>query len=89
MPPAGRPTTTRTWGAGSRSAPVRAAPSPWIAPRAHAWLNGAAFSTPDDVRAVALPVLRHRLHLSYDAVADGLTPEAVIGRLLDTVAVPA
>ncbi|AXA78427.1 AAA family ATPase [Achromobacter xylosoxidans] len=59
------------------------------AARAHAWLSGAAFSTPDDVRAVALPVLRHRLHLSYDAVADGLTSEAVIGRLLDTVAVPA
>jgi len=59
------------------------------AARAHAWLCGATFSTPDDVRAVARPVLRHRLHLSYDAVADGVTPEAAIDRLLDTVAVPA
>ncbi|MCZ8406710.1 MoxR family ATPase [Achromobacter sp. SIMBA_011] len=59
------------------------------AARAHAWLCGAAFSTPDDVRAVARPVLRHRLHLSYDAVAEGVTPEAAIDRLLDTVAVPA
>lgn len=57
--------------------------------RAHAWLSGADFSTPDDVRAMAHPVLCHRLHLSYDAVADGVTPDAVIDRLLDTVAVPA
>ncbi|CFM13787.1 regulatory protein [Bordetella pertussis] len=41
------------------------------------------------MRAVAHPVLRHRLHLSYDAVADGVTAEQVIDRLLDTVAVPA
>ncbi len=59
------------------------------AARAHAWLSGADFSTPDDVRAMAHPVLRHRLHLSYDAVADGVSPDAVIDRLLDTVAVPA
>lgn len=57
--------------------------------RAHAWLSGAGFSAPDDVRAMAHPVLRHRLQLSYDAVADGVTPDAVIDRLLDTVAVPA
>lgn len=59
------------------------------AARAHAWLAGADFSTPDDVRAMAHPVLCHRLHLSYDAVADGVNPDAVIDRLLDTVAVPA
>ncbi|WP_376844027.1 AAA family ATPase, partial [Bordetella pertussis] len=59
------------------------------AARAHGWLAGADFSSPDDVRAVAHPVLRHRLHLSYDAVADGVTAEQVIDRLLDTVAVPA
>ncbi|CAM3677461.1 AAA family ATPase [Bordetella tumulicola] len=59
------------------------------AARAHAWLAGADFSSPDDVRAVAHAVLRHRLHLSYDAVADGITAEQVIDRLLDVVAVPA
>ncbi|EHK65573.1 AAA family ATPase [Achromobacter arsenitoxydans] len=59
------------------------------AARAHAWLSGADFSSPDDVREVAHAVLRHRLHLSYDAVADGVTPDAAIDRLLDTVAVPA
>jgi len=59
------------------------------AARAHAWLAGADFSAPDDVRAVAHAVLRHRLHLSYDAVADGIDAEQVIDRLLDVVAVPA
>ncbi|MFU1929048.1 AAA family ATPase [Bordetella hinzii] len=58
------------------------------AARAHAWLEGADFSSPDDVRAVAHPVLRHRLHLSYDAIADGVTEDQVIDRLLDVVAVP-
>mgnify|MGYP002041523503 FL=1 len=59
------------------------------AARAHAWLADADFSTPDDVRAVAHAVLRHRLHLSYDAVADGVTADQVIDRMLDVVAVPA
>lgn len=59
------------------------------AARAHAWLAGAEFSSPDDVRAVAHAVLRHRLHLSYDAVAEDVTAEQVIDRLLDVVAVPA
>jgi len=58
------------------------------AARAHAWLSGAEFSSPDDVRAVAHAVLRHRLHLSYDAVAEDVTAEQVIDRLLDAVAVP-
>ncbi|AVJ28170.1 AAA family ATPase [Achromobacter spanius] len=59
------------------------------AARVHAWLEEADFSAPDDVRAVAHAVLRHRLHLSYDAVADGITADQVIDRLLDVVAVPA
>ncbi|WP_233236848.1 MoxR family ATPase [Bordetella sp. LUAb4] len=59
------------------------------AARAHAWLSGAEFSSPDDVRAVAHAVLRHRLHLSYDAVAEDVTAAQVIDRLLDVVAVPA
>ncbi|GLK93550.1 MoxR-like ATPase [Achromobacter insolitus] len=56
--------------------------------RAHAWLSGQDFASPDDVRGVARPVLRHRLHLSYDAVADGITADQVIDKLLDTVAIP-
>ncbi len=56
--------------------------------RAHAWLAGQDYVSPDDVRGVAKPVLRHRLHLSYDAVADGVSPDQVIDKLLDAVAVP-
>ncbi len=40
---------------------------------------------PEDVRAVALPVLRHRLLLNYRAEADGVTPEGLIARLLEAV----
>lgn len=56
--------------------------------RAHAWLAGLDYASPDDVRISAKPVLRHRLHLSYDAVADGIHADQVIDKLLDAVAVP-
>jgi MoxR-like ATPase len=59
------------------------------AARAHAWLNQQDYVSPDDVRAVLHPVLRHRLILSYDAVADGMNADQVLDRLLDTVAIPA
>ncbi|WP_394558559.1 AAA family ATPase [Aquipseudomonas alcaligenes] len=57
--------------------------------RAHAWLSGNDFVSPDDVRAVLHPVLRHRLQLSYDAVADAVSADQIIDRLLDKVAIPA
>ena len=57
--------------------------------RADAWLQGQDFVSPDNVRAVVHPVLRHRLHLSYDAVADGVSADQVLDRLLDKVAIPA
>jgi MoxR-like ATPase len=59
------------------------------AARAHAWLNQQDFVSPDDVRAVLHPVLRHRMMLSYDAVADGVNADQVLDRLLDKVAIPA
>ncbi|MBW0148489.1 AAA family ATPase [Marinobacter arenosus] len=59
------------------------------AARAHAWLHQQPHVTPDNVRAVALPVLRHRLRLSYDAIADGVTEDQIVDRLLDQVAIPA
>ena len=55
--------------------------------RAQAWLNGKDFVDPDDVRSVAHSVLRHRLVLSYDALADGITADAVIDEILKQVAV--
>ncbi|SDT90337.1 AAA family ATPase [Pseudomonas yamanorum] len=59
------------------------------AARADAWLRGQAFVTPDNVRTVVHPVLRHRLQLSYDAVADSVSADQVLDRLLDKVAIPA
>lgn len=59
------------------------------AARAHAWLAGRDFVSPDDVRAVVHPVLRHRLMLSYDANADGISADQVLDKLLQLVAVPA
>jgi MoxR-like ATPase len=59
------------------------------AARTNAWLEGHAFVTPDDVRAVAHGVLRHRLILSYDANAAGVRPDQAIDELLKVVAVPA
>ena len=58
------------------------------AARAFAWLNGRGYVTPDDVKAVAVPVLRHRLFLRPEAELDGATPEAVLAALLHGVPVP-
>lgn len=55
--------------------------------RVVAWLDGRDFVNPDDVREIIYPVLRHRLMLSYEANADGVTPEAVIDEILKVVAV--
>ncbi|WP_447748394.1 AAA family ATPase [Pseudomonas nicosulfuronedens] len=57
--------------------------------RAHAWLEGRDHVLPDDIHAVLLPVLRHRLLLSYEAVAEGIDTDAVLHRLRDHVAIPA
>lgn len=56
--------------------------------RARAWLNGRRFVTPDDIQAIAPEVLRHRLILSYEAEADGITADQVVTELLRQVAVP-
>jgi MoxR-like ATPase len=56
--------------------------------RSHAWFEGQDFVGPDDVRAMLHPVLRHRIKLSYDAVADEVSVEQVLDRLLDKVAIP-
>lgn len=53
--------------------------------RVHAWLNGRDFVSPEDVQAMAYPVLRHRLLLSYQAQAEGIKPNQVISKLLSLV----
>jgi MoxR-like ATPase len=56
--------------------------------RARAWLAGRDFVTPDDVRAVALDVLRHRVLPSYEAIAEGWDGERLVKALLDKVPLP-
>jgi MoxR-like ATPase len=58
------------------------------AARAHAFLEGRGFTTPQDVKAVAPDVLRHRLIPSYEAEAEDLDGDALVGRLLEHVQVP-
>ncbi len=55
--------------------------------RAHAWLRSEEFVSPDDVQAIAADVLRHRLILSFEAEANGVTPDQVIEELLALVPV--
>lgn len=55
--------------------------------RAYAWLRSEDFVSPDDVQAIAADVLRHRLLLSFEAEANGVTPDQVINELLALVPV--
>ncbi|RUL89204.1 AAA family ATPase [Tautonia sociabilis] len=54
----------------------------------HALLSGRDYVTPFDVKSVARDVLRHRLLVSYEADAEGLCPDDVLGRILDHIRVP-
>jgi MoxR-like ATPase len=56
--------------------------------RAWAWLSGRSFVTPDDVKALALPCLRHRVALQPDAQMDGVRVDDVLGSILASVPVP-
>ena len=56
--------------------------------RAHAWLNKREYVSPADIHAIAPEVLRHRVLLSYEAEADGMTPDGFINELLARVPVP-
>ncbi len=58
------------------------------ASRAHAFLRGRAFVTPEDVKAIAPDVLRHRVLTTYEAEAEEVTSDAIVARVLDTVAAP-
>ncbi|HET8707725.1 MAG TPA: MoxR family ATPase [Pseudomonadales bacterium] len=56
--------------------------------RAHAWLNHRDFVTPEDVQAVVHDVLRHRIGLSFEAEAKGVTPDQIINEILNLVPAP-
>ena len=59
-----------------------------LAARASAFLEGRDYVLPDDVKTVAMDVMRHRLIITYEAEAEEVTPESVVTRVLDGVAVP-
>ena len=56
--------------------------------RAWAWLSGRDYVTPDDVKALARPTLRHRLSLRPEAELEGVSPDSVLDTVLATVPVP-
>ena len=59
-----------------------------LAAKAHAFIKGRGFATPEDVKSIAFDVLRHRVLLTYEAEAEDVTPESIIQRILDTIEVP-
>jgi MoxR-like ATPase len=59
-----------------------------LAGKAHAFLRRRGYVTPDDIRALGLDVLRHRIILTYEAEAENITSEDVVRRIFDTVEVP-
>jgi MoxR-like ATPase len=59
-----------------------------IASRAVAFLNGRGYVTPQDVKSLALDVLRHRVTVSYEAEAENLTSESIVQKIIDTIPVP-
>ncbi len=58
------------------------------AARARAWLAGRDYVAPEDIQEVAPDVLRHRLVLSFEAEADGVSADSIVARILDGVGVP-
>lgn len=69
-----------SWGAGTR-----ASQNLVLGAKTRALLEGRAHVTKDDIRAMALPVLRHRVLVNYRAEAEGITVEKVVAELLKTV----
>jgi MoxR-like ATPase len=58
------------------------------AAKAHAFMRGRAYVTPDDIKALGLDVLRHRIILTYRADAEGVGADALLGRIFEAVPVP-
>jgi MoxR-like ATPase len=71
------------WGAGPRAGQALV-----LGAKARALLHGRSVAAPEDVRAVALPVLRHRILLNFQAEADGIDADQMVARLLETTPAP-
>lgn len=59
-----------------------------LASKAHAFLEGRPFVTPNDIKSIGHDVLRHRLRRSYEAEAEDITPDIIIDRIFETLVVP-
>src|SRR5271167_2266165 len=59
-----------------------------LAARAMAFLNGRHFVTPQDVKSIALNVLRHRVSVTYEAEAENISAENVVEKIVNTLPVP-
>lgn len=59
-----------------------------LASRAHAFLRHRAYVTPEDVRSIAMDVLRHRIAITYEAEAEEIGSEEIVQKVLETVEVP-
>ena len=59
-----------------------------LAARAHAFLAHRAYVTPEDVRSIAMDVLRHRVTVTYEAEAEEMEAETIVQNILDTIEVP-
>jgi MoxR-like ATPase len=58
------------------------------AARAHAFIRGRGYVTPEDIKSVGMDVLRHRVLLTYEAEAENVAPEDIIQKIFDSVEVP-
>ena len=72
------------WGAGPRAGQAL-----MLCAKARATLQGRGYVTLDDIRRVAKPVMRHRIQPSYEAEAQGLSPDAIVDKVLALVQLPA
>lgn len=59
-----------------------------LASRAHAFMEHRAYVTPEDVRTIAMDVLRHRIIPTFEAEAEDITPENIVTKIMNTVQVP-
>ncbi|MCL2688448.1 MAG: AAA family ATPase [Chitinispirillia bacterium] len=56
--------------------------------RAHAFLRGRGYVTPEDIKSVGMDILRHRVIVTYEAEAENITPEQIVQKIFDSVEVP-
>ena len=59
-----------------------------IAAKAYAFLRGRGYVVPEDVKAIGMDVLRHRVIVTYEAEAELLTSEDIVKRIFDEIEVP-